>query len=90
MGKRAEGAVRLALGLPFYLLASFVVLPILFTASAIVWLADTLWQIGTDSDGLTADNPVAKAYEMYVGGYRYVAYGDTSSSGSGVRKWRRS
>lgn len=88
MGKRTQGALRLGLGLPAYIVALLVSWPIM-VAAGVVWIVDSSWQIVTGSDGLTDENPVAKAYGWYTGWFRYIAFGDSSGNSSRGNRWLR-
>lgn len=81
MSNRSMGALRLLLGVPFYLVASLVVVPVLLVLVAGVWLLDSGWQVLTDSEGINDDNPVARFYEWYVGLFKFIAFGDDSQGG---------
>jgi hypothetical protein len=87
MRTRLSGAARL--GLPAYAIMLLISWPIMVLA-ILVYLLDTSWQILTGSDGITADNPVAKVHKWYTGAFWYVLYGDTSTTGGkSVRRWTR-
>jgi hypothetical protein len=88
-GERVQGATRLLLGLPLYLVA--VLLSWVLVAGAVaIWLLDSSWQILTGRDGITSENPVAKVYGWYTGWFRYVAFGATDGNASRRKRWGRS
>lgn len=86
---RVSGAARLLLGLPLYILFVLISWPVVILA-AIIWFVDSLWQILTGSDGITAENPVARVHKWYTGAFWYVLYGDSSTKGGrSVKRWVR-
>jgi len=88
MNTRTEGALRLLLGVPAYLVA-LLVGPIIMFGSIVVWFLNSSWQVATGREGLSADNVIASAYTWYVGWFQYLAYGQSSGNSSRRKRWLR-
>lgn len=75
MSYRTEAALRIGIGIPYYIVM-LLLSPVIGISALVVWVLDLLWQLAMNTEGVGGGNVLTSVLMWYWGNLLWIMTGD--------------